>query len=391
MSDEVVEAVHAALVREAGAAATLDAGWVRARILEHLPLASTPQLDSLVDAVLARARGFGQLDALLADEAITDVMVNGDGSVWIERGGRLARTSQQLAPAETMRLIERVVGPLGLRVDRATPTVDARLPDGARVHAVVPPLAVDGPCLTIRRFGARTLPLEAFASAEVAHLLTWAVHARANLLVSGGTGAGKTSLLNSLASRIERVERIVTVEDAAELRLPLPHVVRLEARLASTEGLGAITIRDLVRTALRMRPDRLLVGEVRGGEALDLLQAMNTGHDGSLSTCHANSAPDALRRLETMVLLSDVALPLAAVREQIAAAVDLLVHVARGNDGQRRVVEVRELEPGRAMRTRLLADASGVLAAPGRGARAPDVEPFQVADGTPSNRAGVSC
>jgi pilus assembly protein CpaF len=224
--------------------------------------------------------------------------------------------------------------------------VDGRLPDGSRVHVVVPPLAVDGPYVTIRRFGARAVALDEFAAPPVAALLRAAVAARANLVVVGGTGSGKTTLLNALAAEIDPRERIVTIEDAAELRLPGDHVVRLETRPASVDGPGAVTARDLVRSALRMRPDRLLVGEVRGGEALDLLQAMNTGHDGSLSTLHANGCADALRRLETLVLLAGIGLPLDAVRDHIGAAVDLIVHLVRGPEGRRSVVEVAEVSGG---------------------------------------------
>jgi pilus assembly protein CpaF len=276
-------------------------------------------------------------------------------------------------------LIERVVGPLGLRVDPATPMADARLPDGSRVNAIVAPLAVDGPCLTIRRFGARPIELDDITGPSVAALLRWAVRGRANVVVCGGAGAGKTTLLNALAASIPPHERVITVEDAAELRLPGEHVVRLEARPASAEGASAVTIRELVRNALRMRPDRLLVGEARGGEAFDLLQAMNTGHEGSLSTCHANGPDDALRRLETMVLLAEVGLSLDAVREQLCSALDLVVQVARRPGGRRSVVAVAEvLAPTGGLagssasggaRTRVLADLRGVVALPERPAR----------------------
>ncbi|MDQ6698214.1 MAG: CpaF family protein [Actinomycetota bacterium] len=351
------------------------------------PFLSSAAVDAVVERVLARVGGLGPLDPLLADPAITEVMVNGPGPVWVERHGRLERTEVILQTATIEHLIERIVGPLGLRVDRSSPLVDARLADGSRVNAVVPPLAVDGPCLTIRRFGARPIELEELTSAPVAELLRWAVRSRSNVVVSGGAGAGKTTLLNALAASIPAHERIVTVEDAAELRLPGDHVVRLEARPASAEGSGAVTIRDLVRNALRMRPDRLLVGEARGAEAFDLLQAMNTGHEGSLSTCHANGPDDALRRLETMVLLADVGLSLVAVREQLTSAVDLVVHVTRLPDGARAVSAVAEVLGGDATRpapadgglhrSRLLAAAGRVVALPERparaaGARAPD-------------------
>ncbi|MBA2436732.1 MAG: CpaF family protein [Acidimicrobiia bacterium] len=300
-------------------------------------------------------------------------MVNGPGPVWVERRGRLERMETSLDTATIERLIERVVGPLGLRIDRSSPLVDARLPDGSRVNAVVPPLAVDGPCLTIRRFGARRLTLAEVCPPGVAELLAWAVRSRANVLVSGGTGAGKTTLLNALGAEIPAGERVVTIEDAAELRLPGEHVVRLEARPANAEGVGEVPLRQLVRNALRMRPDRIVVGEVRGPEALDMLQAMNTGHEGSLSTCHANSPADALRRLETMVLTGSVALPLEAVREQVHAAVDLIVQVARTADGWRGVVEVAEVDTAAVAhgdvgwsRVRTLADRTGLTHLPRR-------------------------
>jgi len=341
------------------------------------PLLGGAQLGTVLDRLEARVRGLGPLDALLADPDVSEVMVNGGGPVWVERRGRLERTSVELEAVVVEHLIERVVAPLGLRVDRSSPLVDARLPDGSRVNAVVPPLAIDGPCLTIRRFGARAIPLDAMCPPGVGSLLAWAVGARMNVVVAGGTGAGKTTLLNALGAELPPGERIVTVEDAAELRLPGEHVVRLEARPANAEGAGQVTVRDLVRNALRMRPDRIVVGECRGGEALDMLQAMNTGHEGSLSTCHANSPADALRRLETMVLMGDVRLPLVAVRDQIVAAVDLVAHVARLGDGRRSVVGVAEVatgedgadEPG--TRVRILSDASGLRRLPQRPARRP--------------------
>ena len=240
--------------------------------------------------------GFGPLEPLLADAAVTEVMVNGPGCAYVERAGCLESVALDLDAAGIIRLVERVVAPLGLRLDRSSPMVDARLPDGSRVHAIIPPLAIDGPCVTIRRFGARAIPLDAFGlDTEAAGFLRWCVEAGWNLLVAGGTSAGKTTLLNALSAAIPEGERIVTIEETAELRLAQTHVVRLEARPPNAEGVGAVAVRDLVRAALRMRPDRIVVGEVRGGEALDMLQALNTGHDGSLSTVHANSAVDALR------------------------------------------------------------------------------------------------
>ncbi len=307
-------------------------------------------------------------------------MVNGPGPVWVERRGRLEQTGLVLSAADVDLLAERIVSPLGLRADRRSPVADARLADGSRVNVVVPPLAVDGTCITIRRFGARPHDLADLCPPGVAELLTWAVTARANLVVSGGTGAGKTTVLNSLGAALPAGERLVTVEDTAELRLPGDHVVRLEARPASADGIGAIGIRDLVRNALRMRPDRILVGEVRGPEALDMVWAMNTGHEGSLTTCHANSPADALRRLELMVLGAGLELPLHAVRDQLGAALDLVVHVARLGDGRRGVVAVAEvLDPPRPeARVRPLADRGGLRALPERPPRsvtAPEPEP----------------
>lgn len=335
---ELVDDVHRRLVDDGSP----DVARVRIEALVRAtaPLLAGPQADAVVDGVLARVRGLGPLEPLLGDPEVSEVMVNGDGRVWIERDGGLERTPVWLGPDAVLHLIERILAPLGRRIDRTSPVVDARLPDGSRVHAVISPVAVDGPCLTVRRFAARAVPLEAFASDEVVALLRDAVHQRRNVLVSGGTGAGKTTLLNALAGEIDPGTRVVTVEDAAELRLPGEHVVRLEAQPATAEGVGEVTIRELVRNALRMRPDRLIVGEVRGPEALDMLQAMNTGHEGSSSTCHANSTVDALRRLEAMCLFGEARIPLEAVREQVASALDLVVQVARGRGGRRRVVEV---------------------------------------------------
>jgi pilus assembly protein CpaF len=370
-ADAIDDAVHHQVLARTGPGDTVDRELVVGLVRSADPLLPVAEVEAAVARLQARIGGLGQLDPLLADPDVSEVMVNGPGPVWVERLGRIERTSAVLDTATIHHLLQRIVTPLGLRIDPSSPMVDARLPDGSRVNAVVPPLAVDGPCLTIRRFGARTVPLEAVAAAPVVDLLRWAVTNRWNVLVSGGTGAGKTTLLNALASVIGERERVVTVEDAAELRLPHPHVVRLEARPPSVEGLGAVTIRQLVRNALRMRPDRLIVGEVRGAEALDMLQAMNTGHEGSLSTCHANGPDDALRRLETMVLMGEVSLPLAAVREQLASAVDLVVQIARRPDGTRRIAVVAEVldEPGRC-RTRPLADGGRVFALPRRRPRA---------------------
>jgi pilus assembly protein CpaF len=345
MRPDLAELVHQRLLADD------DRGHDVAARVEAIARAEAPLLDGaaladVVRRVTARVRGLGPLDPLLADPTVTEVMVNGPGPVWIERDGRLEQVPVHLDRPTIEHLVERVVGPLGLRIDRASPLVDARLPDGSRVNAVVPPLAIDGPYLTIRRFAVRGIPLDAMCTPPVVELLTWAVRSKLNIVVSGGTGAGKTTLLNALAAHVPPRERVVTVEDAAELRLAREHVVRLEARPPNAEGAGEVTVRDLVRNALRMRPDRIIVGEVRGAEALDMLQAMNTGHEGSLSTCHANGPADALRRLETMVLTGAVALPLAAVREQLTAAVDLVVQVARRADGTRGVVAVAEVVDG---------------------------------------------
>ncbi|MFN2504138.1 MAG: CpaF family protein [Acidimicrobiales bacterium] len=376
--------IHARLLADGGDAPLAER--VSAIVGEEAPLLGARQRERMVGQVLAAVTGLGPLEPLLADGAVTDLMINGPGRVWVERMGVLRRVPLDLDADAIEHLIEKVVGPLGLRVDRASPLVDARLPDGSRVNAVVPPLAVDGPCLTIRRFGARALPVEAFAPPPVAALLRWAVVARMNVLVSGGTGAGKTTLLNALASFIPTGERVITVEDAAELRLPGEHVLRLEARPPNAEGAGEVRVRDLVRNALRMRPDRILVGEVRGPEALDMLQAMNTGHEGSLSTCHANSPADALARVETMVMMGEVNLPLAAVRSQLESALDLVVQVARRQDGSRRVVAVAEVNRRESsdqesdtsaadVRVRLLAGPDGVFALPERPSRAASAPP----------------
>ena len=339
--DSVVEHMHRQLLDHGHH----DAAAIQQLLVEHDPLLDDRTVIDLIHRIHSRVSGLGVLDQFLADPAIDEVMVNGAGDLWVERSGRLECTGIIIESATTYALLERIVAPLGLRIDRTSPLVDARLPDGSRVNGVVPPLAVDGPLITIRRFGARRVQLPEVCSPGVAKLLEWAVQSRCNIIVSGGAGAGKTTLLNAVAAFIPLDERVVTIEDTAELRLPGRHVVRLERRPANAEGAGEISIRDLVRNALRMRPDRIVIGEVRSGEAIDMLQAMNTGHDGSLSTCHANSPIDAIRRLETLVLMGDVALPLAAVREQLRAAVDLIVHVARQPDRSRRVVSIAEPMP----------------------------------------------
>ncbi len=331
-----------------------------AAVVRRAPLLPTPVRADVVRKVNARLAGLGPIEEILADPEVSEVMINGPGPLWIERAGVIERAGLVLDRDEIDHLVERVVAPIGRRVDRRSPCVDGRLPDGSRVNVVVPPVALDGPYVTIRRFVLRELTLEAFADAKVAALIGEAVAAGANIMVSGGTGAGKTTLLNAVAGLVDGNARIITVEDAAELRLPHPHVVRLEARPASSEGVGELTIRDLVRNALRMRPDRLVVGEVRGNEALDLVQALNTGHRGCLSTIHANGPVDALHRLEMLALLSGEGIPLTALRAQIAAALDLVVHVERGDGGDRRVSEVAEVTGPAEVRVVAVGAARGV-------------------------------
>ncbi|MCB0960746.1 MAG: CpaF family protein [Acidimicrobiales bacterium] len=336
------------------------------------PLRSAAEVARSVAAVRAQLDGLGPLEPLLREPGVTDVMVNGPGPVWVERGGRLERSDVVLTGSQVALLVERIVAPLGRRADPVHALVDGRLPDGSRVHVAMPPLAVDGPCITIRRFAVEPFALEDLAAPEVARLLRAAVGDRANVVVSGATGSGKTTLLNALAGEVPPGERIVTVEDAAELRLGAAHVVRLEARAGSSDGAPEVTIRDLVRNALRMRPDRLVVGEVRGAEAFDLLAALSTGHDGSLSTVHANGAQDALRRLETLVLMAGVGMPAHAVREQLAGAIDLIVHLGRDGAGRRGVVEVVEVvvaADGTGASVRTLADGRGLVGSPSRPAR----------------------
>jgi pilus assembly protein CpaF len=322
------------------------AGAVEAMLDEERRVLPASERAAVVQSVVDETVGLGPLEPLLRDPGVSEVMVNGSSAVFVEREGRLHRTEARFADAShVMHVIDRILSPLGRRVDEASPMVDARLPDGSRVNAVIPPLALDGPILTIRRFAAEPLGVDDLVAlgtldAATLSLLGAAVRARRNVLVTGGTGTGKTTTLAALAALIPTAERVVTIEDAAELRVALPHVVRLESRPPSLEGRGAVPIRALVRNALRMRPDRILVGEVRGGEALDLLQALTTGHEGSLSTLHASSPADAMRRLVTMALMGDVDLPYRAVADQAASAVDLIVHQARLADGRRLVVEV---------------------------------------------------
>jgi pilus assembly protein CpaF len=315
---------------------------------ESVPLSRADRL-ALLQEIADDVLGYGPIDPFLSDPDITEVMVNGPHQVWIERAGLLNRTEAKFVDETHLeRIIEKIVGQVGRRIDESAPMVDARLPDGSRVNAVVHPLAIGGPFLTIRKFAvdpftADDLVANETMSDQVTGLVRRMVHGKLNILVSGSTGSGKTTLLNVLSSFIPDSERIVTVEDAAELRLNQIHVLSLEARPPNLEGTGQVTIRDLVRNTLRMRPDRIVVGEVRGGEALDMLQAMNTGHDGSLTTIHSNSPRDTLSRIETMVLMAGMDLPVRAIREQVASAVDVIVHLHRLRDGTRRVTHVSEV------------------------------------------------
>lgn len=319
------------------------------RIVPRHRLPEGVDTHELIDFVVDEAIGLGPLEALLDDDSISEIMVNGPAAVYVEREGRLAPTCCRFTSEQALRaIIDRIVTRVGRRVDEASPCVDARLSDGSRVNVVLPPVSLCGAAVTIRKFSRRRLSTHDLLDrgtldARMLDFLSMAVRARRNLIVSGGTGSGKTTLLNVLSSLIPAHERIVTIEDAAELRLDHENLVALEARAPNPEGRGEVTIRELVRNALRMRPDRIVVGECRGGEALDMLQAMNTGHDGSLTTAHANAPRDALSRLEVMALMGGIELPLAAVREQIASAIHLIVHVARFASGERRVTSIVEV------------------------------------------------
>ena len=314
----------------------------------HMHL-TAEEMAQIKQEIVNESLGYGPLEDLMRDPAVTEIMVNGPKTVYIERSGKIERTSKRFTNEQSLRLvIERIIAPLGRRLDESVPMVDARLPDGSRVNAIIEPLAIDGASVTIRRFGTRRLTAQDLiekgsASPEMLEFLRACIEARLNVVISGGTGSGKTTFLNILSGYIPERERIVTIEDAAELCLNQPHIVRLESRPSNLEGRGEIKIRDLVRNSLRMRPDRIVVGECRGGEALDMLQAMNTGHDGSLTTAHANSPRDALSRLETMVLMSGFDLPVRAIREQIASAVDLIIQTARMRDGSRKITSISEI------------------------------------------------
>lgn len=311
---------------------------------------SRAERQRLFEQIVAEILGYGPLEPLLKDPSITEIMVNGPKSLYIERAGKIERVSGSFENDDhVMRIIDRIVAPLGRRVDESQPYVDARLPDGSRVNAIIPPLSLVGPTLTIRKFSKVPLTIEDLIefgtiTPEVVEFLKACVYSKLNLVISGGTGSGKTTLLNILSSYIPNDERIITIENAAELQMRQEHVVTLESRPPNIEGRGEVTIRDLVINCLRMRPDRIVVGECRGAEALDMLQAMNTGHEGSLTTCHSNSPRDTLARLETMVLMAGMDLPVRAIREQISSALDLIVHEDRMRDGTRKVVSVTEVQ-----------------------------------------------
>jgi len=384
---DIKRRVHLRLLSDPDGRATGAApagGVLRSALAELLrseaPLLPRPRHEQLLGELLDEVAGLGPLQPLFGDRSVTEVMVNGPNRVYVERAGRVHAVDLALDAATILRLVERIIGPLGLRLDRASPIVDARLPDGSRLHAVIPPIALDGPCVTIRRFVGDRLDVAAFgAPPSVTAFLAWAVANGANVVVSGGTSAGKTTLCNALGAFVPADDRVVTIEETAELQLPIPHVVRLEARPPNAEGAGAVPVRALVRAALRMRPDRIVVGEVRGGEAFDLLQALNTGHDGSLTTVHANGVDAVVDRIIGLVLMAAIGVPVSAVQLQLATAVDFVVHVARRN-GARRIETVGEVRGReRAVEvTPIFATVDGALravAAPLRPLRRPDAPP----------------
>ncbi|HEY3317890.1 MAG TPA: CpaF family protein [Coriobacteriia bacterium] len=359
--DEIKKRLHYQLIESLGAELGREGGGngsTRGRLEtalsalmdgEPTPLSSADRREIATD-VLDNILGYGPIEVFLNDPEITEVMVNGPDMIYVEREGKLHATGRRFIDEDhLLRIIDKIVSQVGRRIDESVPMVDARLPDGSRVNAVIHPLAINGPMLTVRKFSATPFTsddLIGFGTMDEssAFFLEACVRGRMNVLISGGTGSGKTTLLNVLSAYVPVDERIITIEDAAELNLGQEHVLRLEARPPNIEGKGQVTIRDLVRNSLRMRPDRIIVGEVRGGEALDMLQAMNTGHDGSLSTIHANSTRDALARLETMVLMAGFDLPVRAIREQVSSALDLIVHMMRLSDGTRRVTKISEVE-----------------------------------------------
>ena len=340
------------------------------RLARHLlPLTDEREVEAVAQAAVAHVAGLGPLQPFLIDPGVNEIMINNGGDVWIERDGAISLAGR-LAADVTPRIIERILNPLGRRLDRLSPIVDARLPDGSRICAVIAPIAIDGPCLTLRRFGIRRRSLGEFADGPVVALLHEIVDRRCNVLISGATSSGKTSLLNVLASRVGTGERIITLEDTAELQLDTAHVLRLETRPATADGVPAITMSDLVRTSLRLRPDRLVLGEIRGAEVMDMLQALNTGHDGSMATCHANGPLDALRRVESLVVQHSPGWPVHAVRDHVRSSVDIVVHVERAAHGRRCVSDIIELAPPAATPThRTLVDGAIVIGELQRGRR----------------------
>jgi pilus assembly protein CpaF len=357
---EVKTRIHLAVIGDLGPQlynVTMDPEALREKVLvdirSHLSQEdgiSRDDRERLVAEIADDILGHGPLERLLADDSVTEIMVNGPHDVWVERQGRLYETTVRFNDESHLRrIINKIVAQIGRRIDESSPMVDARLPDGSRVNAVIPPLSLSGPLVTIRKFGTQRLMLDDLIrlgtlNAETVEFLKRCVLAGLNILISGGTGTGKTTLLNALSTAIPDSDRIITIEDAAELKLNQRHVLRLEARPRNIEGEGEVPIRELVRNSLRMRPDRIVVGEVRGSEALDMLQAMNTGHDGSLCTVHANSSRDALSRIETMVLMAGYELPVRAIRNQVASALDMIVHLERLEDGTRRVTSITEVQ-----------------------------------------------
>ena len=347
---QVVDALNKRDEKHSGSASEAETRNIIETALEqHAANMPRPERNRIAQEIFDSIRGLGPLEKLLSDDSISEIMVNGAKQVFIERKGKLIQSEVSFYDNDQLlNVIDRIVSPLGRHIDEANPMVDARLPDGSRVNAVIPPLSLKGPLLTIRKFSRNPLTIENLVSYgsltfKMAAFLEACVKGKLNVVVSGGTGSGKTTLLNVLSAYIPYDERIVTIEDAAEIQLQQKHVLTLEARPANLEGTGQITIRDLVRNALRMRPDRIIVGEVRGGEALDMLQAMNTGHDGSLTTGHANSPRDMLARLETMVLMAGMNLPITAIRQQIASAIDIIVQQARMRDGSRKIIGIHEV------------------------------------------------
>jgi pilus assembly protein CpaF len=357
---ELKNRIHLALINELGPqlfSIGVDPGEIRGRVesdlkerLQQEAGLSREDRERLLAEITDDVVGYGPLERLLADESISEVMVNGPHEIWVERSGRLYETNMRFTDESHLRrIINKMVAQVGRRIDDSSPMVDARLPDGSRVNAIIAPLSLSGPLLTIRKFSKKRFDMEELVrigtlSFETVDFLRRCVEAELNILISGGTGAGKTTLLNALSAAVPNTDRIVTIEDAAELQLAQEHVLRLESRPKNIEGEGEIAIRDLVRNSLRMRPDRIIVGEVRGAEALDMLQSMNTGHDGSLSTVHANSPRDALARIETMVMMAGFDLPVRAIRQQVASALDMIIQLERLEDGSRRVVSVTEVQ-----------------------------------------------